>query len=145
MMTRASFPAKALRILALMLGLIALTAQGLAPLCLGAAMAAPSSHHAGVSSIVICTLEGMRTIQIGADGKPVPNQPAPTQQNSTCPICTGFQAASAFGAPQPALLIAPAAFKRLPRIFASARPPSLSSHASYITRAPPAPGSIGQA
>src|SRR5258706_4306759 len=91
MMTSASFAyAKALRTLALLLGLVALTAQGLAPLCLGAAMGAPSSQSS-ISSIVICTIHGIRTIQIGAHGKPVPDKRAPVQQNSNCPIYTGFQ------------------------------------------------------
>ncbi len=145
MMTSASFAyAKALRTLALLLGLVALTAQGLAPLCLGAAMGAPSSQSS-ISSIVICTIHGMRTIQIDADGKPVPNNPAPDQQNSTCPICTGFQTASAFGAPAPVQLVAPATFKRLPQIFVSAPAPSQRSHVFYITRAPPASAFVSQA
>jgi len=135
---------KALRTLALLLGLVALTAQGLAPLCLGASMGAPSSQSS-ISSIVICTIQGMRTIQIGADGKPVPNNPAPDQQNSTCPICTGFQTASAFGAPAPVQLVAPATFKRLPRMFASASAPSQRSHTPYSNRAPPASASNAQA
>jgi len=144
-MTSASFAyAKALRTLALMLGLIALTVQGLAPLCKGAAMAAPAAQVGG-SSIVICTIDGMRTIQLGDDGKPLPEKSAPDQQTPNCPTCTSFHPASAFAAPQPALLVAPASYTRLPRMFASAPATSPRSHAPYSTRAPPAPVFRGQA
>ena len=61
--------AGALKALALWLGLAALILQGFVPL---AAMAAPAGH-----SIVICTIHGMQTIRIGADGKPVSSQVNP--------------------------------------------------------------------
>ena len=126
---------KALRAFALILGLVALTVQGLAPLCLNMMGGPPGPT--GVYSIVLCTIHGFQTIQIGADGKPAPNAPAPDQQNPTCPICAGFQAAKAFTAPAPVALIAPANFTRAPLAIASTPPPSLKSHVSYVSRAPP--------
>ena|SRR5258705_3666901 len=144
-LTSASFAyAKALRTLALMLGLISLTVQGLAPFRIAAAMAAPASQ-AGGSSIIICTIDGMRTIQLDADGKPLPEKSAPDQQSPNCPTCTSFHSASAFAAPQPALLVAPASYTRLPRMFASASAPSQRSHTPYSNRAPPASASNAQA
>jgi len=65
---------RALRAFALTLGLVALTLQGLAPLCLNMT-GAPSVSASGYS-IIICTVHGYQTIQIGADGKPAPNAPA---------------------------------------------------------------------
>jgi hypothetical protein len=134
---------KALRAFALTLGLVALTLQGLAPLCLN--MAGGTSGAAGVHSIVLCTIHGYQTIQIGADGKPAPNAPTPDQQNSTCPICVGFHAAKAFTAPEPIALAVPTNFQRAVLSIASAPTPSLRSLASYISRAPPGWGQTGLA
>ena len=133
---------KALRAFALTLGLVSLTLQGLAPLCLN--MAGPSGT-AGVHSIVLCTIHGYQTIQIGADGKPVPNAPAPDQQNSTCLMCVGFHAAKAFTTPTPVLVASPTNFQRAVLSIASAPAPSLKSHVSYISRAPPDRASTGLA
>lgn len=66
---------RALRAFALALGLVALTLQGLAPLCLN--MPGGASGPEGVHSVVLCTIHGYQTIQIGADGKPAPNAPVP--------------------------------------------------------------------
>ena len=126
---------RALRAFALMLGLVALTVQGLAPLCLN--MMGGPSGSAGAYSIVLCTIHGVQTIQIGADGKPAPNAPSPGQQNSTCPICTGFQAAHGFTGPELVAFVVPANFQRAPLPIMAAPAPSLRSHHSYISRAPP--------
>ena len=126
---------RALRAFALTLGLVALTLQGLAPLCLN--MAGGPSGAVGVYSFVLCTIHGYQTIQIGADGKPVPNAPAPDQQNSSCPMCAGFQAAKAFTAPAPVALAVPTNVQRATLSIASAPLPSIRSHRSYISRAPP--------
>ena len=132
---------RALRAVALWLGLAALTIQGLAPLCLSGMMAGA----AGIQSIVICTIHGYQTLQVQADGKPIPNAPAPDQQNSTCPICAGFHAAKAFTAPALVGLVVPTDFTPAPLAIASTPPPSLKSHVSYVSRAPPGWGSPGLA
>ena len=134
---------RALRAVALWLGLAALTIQGLAPLCLNM-MDAPLAS-AGVSSIVLCTLHGFQTIRIAADGKPIPNAPTPDQQNSTCPICTGFHAAKTFTAPALVGLVVPTHFTLAPQAINSSPVPLVSSHRSYISRAPPGWGSTGLA
>jgi hypothetical protein len=120
---------------ALFLGLLALTLQGLAPLCLN--MPGGPLSSAGVTSIVLCTIHGSQTIQIGVDGKPAPNAPAPGQQNSTCPICAGFQAAKAFTAPNLVELVVPTNFTTAPAALAPSVAPSVRLHLSYISRAPP--------
>ena len=132
---------RALRAFALTLGLVALTLQGLAPLCLN--MTGGTSGTAGAHSVVLCTIHGYQTIQIGADGKPAPD--APDQQNSTCPICVGFHAAKAFTAPQPIALAVPTNFQRAALPVASAPAPSLKSQFSYVSRAPPGWGQTGLA
>ena len=134
---------RALRAFALTLGLVALTLQGLAPLCLNMT-GAPSGSASGYS-IIICTVHGYQTIQIGADGKPAPNAPAPDQQNSTCPMCVGFHAVKAFTAPTPIALAVPTNFQRAVLSIASTPAPSLRSHASYISRAPPGQDQTGLA
>jgi hypothetical protein len=125
---------RGLRAFALTLGLVALTLQGLAPLCLN--MVGGTSGTAGAHSVVLCTIHGYQTIQIGADGKPAP-APAPDQQNSTCPICVGFQAAKAFTTPAPVALVVPTNFERAAAPIASAPAPSRKSQFSYVSRAPP--------
>jgi hypothetical protein len=134
---------RALRAFALTLGLVALTLQGLAPLCLN--MAGAPSSSAGGYSIVLCTIHGYQTVQIGADGKPAPNTPSPDQQNSTCPMCAGVQAAKAFIAPAPIALAVPTNFQRAVLSIASTPAASLRSHVSYISRAPPRQASTGLA
>lgn len=126
---------RALRAFALTLGLVALTLQGLAPLCLNMTGGTPGT--AGAHSVVLCTIHGYQTIQIGADGKPAPTAPAPDQQNSICPICVGFQAAKAFTTPAPVALVVPTNFEHAASPIASASAPSLKSHFSYVSRAPP--------
>jgi hypothetical protein len=132
---------RALRAFALTLGLVALTLQGLAPLCLN--MMGGPSGSAGGYSIVLCTIHGYQTIQIDADGKPAPNAPVPDQQNSTCPICTGFHQANAFTAPALVLLVVPTDFRRAPPAIMSLPVRPLKSHFSYVSRAPPASASFG--
>src|SRR5258708_22158231 len=58
---------RVLRTFALTLGLAALMLQALAPLCLAGTASAGSGQ-----SIVICTVHGMQTIQLDADGNAVP-------------------------------------------------------------------------
>jgi hypothetical protein len=134
---------RALRAFALTLGLVALTLQGLAPLCLN--MAGGASGPAGVHSVVLCTIHGYQTIQIGADGKPAPNTPAPDQQNSSCPICAAVQAAKAFTTPAPVALAVPTQFTLAPPAIASSSAPAPKPHFSYISRAPPGWGYTGLA
>jgi hypothetical protein len=134
---------RALRAFALTLGLVALTLQGLAPLCLG--MAGGASGLAGVHSVVLCTIHGYQTIQIGADGKPAPNTPAPDQQSSACPICAGVQGANGFTAPEPVALSIPTHFTFAPPAIASSFASVPKPHFSYISRAPPGWGYTGLA
>jgi hypothetical protein len=122
------------RALALWLCLAALAIQGLAPLCLAGLM--PS--FAGTQSIILCTAHGFETVQLGRDGKPVPGTPAPNQQNSTCPLCAGVQAASGLITPVAVVLAVPVFVSRVRRLIASTSISFLRAHFSYVTRAPPA-------
>jgi hypothetical protein len=125
---------RAVQRLALWLGLVALTIQGLVPLCV--ASAAPSGA-AGVSSIVICTVHGYETIQLDATGNPVPGAPS-SDHGTTCFFCLGCHMGVGFVAPTLAQFSLPAGFEREAPRLVSAITPSRPLHLSYVTRAPPA-------
>jgi len=120
--------------LALWLGLVALTIQGLVPLCV--ANAAPSGA-AGVSSIVICTVQGYETIQLDRDGNPVPGVPS-ADHGTTCLLCVGCHRGAGLSAPSLPQMAAPVALSRETRPFLSAIAPSGPAQFSYVTRGPPA-------
>jgi hypothetical protein len=118
------------RTLALWLGLAALMVQGLAPLCAPGLM---GGSGGSVASIVICTVHGFETVQIGADGKPLPQQPA--KNASDC--CTACHAPNGFTTPSPILAALPfgASYERAPHFAAPVVLPRFYS--SYISRGPP--------
>ena len=122
----------ALQGLALWLGVIALTLQSFAPLCLAAA---GGSAPPGGYSIVICTAHGFEKLVIGADGAPVKGTPATPDQS--CSLCIGMHSQSGCAAPdlvslaQPAIAVA-ASLPDEPTPASSLRP-----HSSYVSRAPP--------
>lgn len=126
---------RAFQTLALWLGLVALTIQGLVPLCVAGAVGA--SGTAGGHSIVICTVHGYQTIQLDSGGNPVPGAPASDHGNSTCFLCLGCHMGLGFTAPVLAQFFAPIVVKREMPEFASAATPSRPQHFSYVTRAPP--------
>src|SRR5260221_14639452 len=125
---------RALRHLALWLGLVALTVQGLAPLHLAGLMRAPGSA-ASLSSIILCTARGFETVRIGADGKPVPDAPAPDQQGSTCVLCTGCHAGGAFSPPELASTLAPLLWIRASKQTVFALAVTSRLQLAYVTRA----------
>ena len=124
------------RKLALWLGIVALTVQGFMPLCIAGAVAA--SAASGGQSIVICTAHGFQTIQLDADGNPLPGSPAPDHSSSDCPLCIGCHLGGGLIAP------ALAAFERQSvshyerAEFTQTPAPSRPPHLSYVSRAPPA-------
>jgi hypothetical protein len=95
------------------------------------------ANGAGLYSIILCTAHGFETVQIAADGKPAPDAPLPDQQNSTCPICAGFHAGSAFTAPSPLFIAVSPQWKQAPQPVLSAFVVSPRAHFSYVSRAPP--------
>jgi hypothetical protein len=123
---------RAFQTLALWLGLVALTIQGLAPLCL-TGMASTSGGH----SVVICTAHGFETLLIGADGKPLKNAPVTNHQSSDCSLCSVCHAGGGFTTPSPILFALPA-FAEIGavRFVIAAAIPRLHRF-SYVTRAPP--------
>jgi hypothetical protein len=121
------------RALALWLGLIALTLQALAPLCLGGFMAA----RTGGSPIVLCTSHGFETVRVDADGKPVPNAPAPDDGNSLCPLCSAVAQATHFTPPVPFILAAPLLFLLFVAEARESVPLLLRAARAYGSRAPP--------
>lgn len=123
--------ARALRALALTLGLAAMAMQGLAPLCLAGWKATP-----GGTSSIICTEHGREIVRIDAEGKPLPGTPSPSRQDSTCPLCAAFQAASLFAAPVVAWLLI-SGLRLNPRIVVSSSPATPRPPLSYVSRAPP--------
>src|SRR5258706_5652423 len=123
---------RTLRHLALWLGLVALTVQGLAPLHLAGLMRAPGSA-ASLSSIILCTARGFETVRIGADGKPVPDGPAPDQQGSTCLLCTGCHVGGAFSPPELASTLAPLSWVLASKQIVFAVPGTPLLHVSYFS------------
>jgi hypothetical protein len=71
------------------LTVFALTLQQLAPLCL------VQSAATGGHSVVLCTVAGMRTVPLGADGKPIPNAPTEDQGPTCCACFQGSQGVAA--------------------------------------------------
>ena len=120
--------------LGLLLGLIALTVQAMAPLCLSGLM---DAHSAGGSSIILCTAHGFETIQVDSSGNPLPSAPAKNGSDSVCPLCTGFQAASALIAPAPIVLALALPVVRDRTIVAPGPVSFGCPYLSYVTRGPP--------
>ncbi len=120
----------AFRTLALWLGLIALTVQGLAPLCFTGA-----ANAAGVQSLVICTVHGFQTIHVDANGNPVPDAPGSGQDNSNC--CTGCHLNTGMTVPVVASVAAPSVKPADKIVYAYADPEFLRFPFSYSSRAPP--------
>ena len=120
---------------ALLLGLIALAVQAMAPICLSGLM---NVRLAGGLPIILCTVHGFETVQVDANGNPLPSAPAKNGSDSVCPLCTGFQAASAFAAPALAVLTLAFIFVRERTIPVRVPVPSGRPYLSYVTRGPPA-------
>jgi len=104
----------------------ALTLQQLAPLCL-MATAATGGH-----TTVLCTAEGMRTVAVDADGKPIPAQ---DNQDHQCPMCACFQNAHALAAP--AIVAIDAAPPVYADITASSHRPYTPPYLLYVSTGPP--------
>jgi hypothetical protein len=121
--------------LALWLGLLALTIQSFAPLC---ALGLPSRVDAGTGaySIVLCTAHGFERVQLDADGKSLPDNPS-QDQNSTCSLCAGIHVAGGFTAPSVILIIVQPTLTRQAWMTELELAPSPPSHSSYVSRAPP--------
>jgi len=106
------------------LTVFALTLQQLAPLCL--------VQSAGGHSVVLCTVAGMRTVPLGADGKPLSN--APTEdQGSTC--CACFQGSQGVAAPE--IVAFDAAPPIRVEIAASLHRPYPRPYLLYVSTGPP--------
>jgi hypothetical protein len=123
---------RAFQTLALWFGLVALTIQGLVPLC----VASPAASASGGSSIVICTVHGYETIQLDGDGNPT-GSPA-SDHGATCFLCLGCHMGSGLPAPAFSQLFIALDLQREPLQFAAALAPSRPQHFSYVSRAPPA-------
>jgi hypothetical protein len=119
------------RSLALWLGLVALTIQGLVPLC-----AAGPAAASGGNAIVICTSHGFETLQLDADGNPVPG--APQADHSTCFLCLGCHIGASFTAPAFVAFSAPQSAQRQAPFAAETHRLTRPAHVSYVSRAPPA-------
>ncbi|WP_207792001.1 DUF2946 family protein [Siccirubricoccus phaeus] len=74
------------------------------------------------TAVEICTVDGIRTLHLGADGQPE----APAQHDS-CPVCPGV----------PALEPAPPILPVLPIAYVRAPPPRLAGLPPAPARAPP--------
>jgi hypothetical protein len=128
---------QALRQLALWLGLATFFAQGIAPPCL-VGMLGGLASQAGQHSVVICTLHGIQTVQLDKDGKPVPGQQVPSQQDGTCPMCAGCVMGHAFVNPVPAALPVPSEAVLLPPLHLAELVLVGQFYLPYSSRAPPA-------
>jgi len=121
---------RAIRLVALWLGLAALMVQGLAPLCAGGIGGGTGSN---VASVVICTAHGFQTVSVDADGKPLPQAPGKSMSDC-CSACHagGFIVLS----PIPVSLPSNIAYDGASIAPAPVLPPRFYS--SYVTRGPPA-------
>lgn len=127
------------------LGLLALLFHSLLPLAYHS-LQQRNAADAGFDSIVICTVYGMRTIQIGADGQPLAADqtadPSSDDQSGKqtaaryCPICLGAQQGVAILAALP-MLAMPAMLEILRHsVWSAAPPPELTQHRPHA-RGPP--------
>jgi hypothetical protein len=121
---------RAIKALALWLGLAALMVQSVAPLCAPALMGGPSG---GVASIVICTAHGSETVQIGADGTPLPHPPA----HSFSDCCTACHAPGGFNVASPIPVAAPSGIASEGARFEPVSVVATRFYSSYVTRGPP--------
>jgi hypothetical protein len=119
------------KMIALWLGLAALMVQGLAPLCASGAMDGAGGN---IASVVICTVHGFETVQVGADGKPIPHQPA--KGMSDC--CSACHAPGGFAIASPIPVTAPCSIAYDVAHIAPAPVVITRFYSSYVTRGPPA-------
>jgi DUF2946 family protein len=126
-----------LRAFALSLGLLAMTLQGLLPLC-GAASAGEATPAGSVTSIILCTSHGVQTIHLDAGGNPLPANPG---DKGACSLCAAFCGTGAFLAPVVVAYDAPVGRVFVPQSFETFAPPA-RVHVSYASRAPPRAGSL---
>lgn len=124
------------------LGLLALLFHSLLPLTYHS-LQQRNAANAGFDSIVICTVYGMRTIQIGADGQPLAADESPDQDGKGqsaaryCPICLGAQQGVAI-LPALPLLVMPVLLEILRHSVWSAAPPPELTQQRPRARGPPA-------
>jgi hypothetical protein len=109
--------------------------QAIAPLC-AAGLMGSTDHTAGGASIILCTAHGFQTIQIDADGKPLPA--TPQNQQTSCPLCSAMHAMTAFVPPPLALAVAPPTITAARILLISVAVPSRKFSLAYVTRGPPA-------
>jgi hypothetical protein len=114
----------------MLLGLIALMVQSLAPLCAPALMGGASG---GVASVVICTAHGFETLQLSADGQPLPNQPS-HNISDCCSLC---HAPNGFAVASPIRVAVPSSIASENTVLVT--PPAVAArfYSSYVTRGPP--------
>ena len=126
---------RALKAYAMLLGLIALMVQSLAPLCAPGLMGRASGSTA---SVVICTAHGFESVQIGADGNPLPHQPA--HDFSDC--CSACHAPVGFTVASPVPVAAPSRIASESTSFVT--PPVVATrlYSTYVTRGPPQAASL---
>jgi hypothetical protein len=119
-----------LQALALWLGLAGLILQGFAPLGLGA-MATDGKQ------IVICTMHGMQTIRIGADGKPLAARVDSDKSGAACSVCSDCTAGGGFVLPSPIIASHPVHFFETVRTGKDVAAWASRLYRPYISRAPP--------
>jgi Protein of unknown function (DUF2946) len=115
--------------MALWLGLAALMVQGLAPLC-----ASVGGAGGTIASVVICTAHGFETVQVGADGKPLPQHPSKSM--SDC--CSACHAPGGFTVTSPIPVAGPSSIAYGGALIVPAPVVTARFYSSYVTRGPPA-------
>ena len=105
--------------------------QGLASLCATGAMDRAGRN---IASVVICTVHGFETVRVGADGKPIPHQPAKAM--SDC--CSACHAPGGLAIASPIPVAAPSSIAYDGAHIAPAPVVTVRFYSSYVTRGPPA-------
>lgn len=135
-MTRSFFGPfrRAIDLLAVSFGLLALIAQAIAPICLTSSFAL--SHASGGNSIIICTVHGYRTVTLDSDGQPT--APKPDNGSDTqCPMCAAAHITPVL-APLAALLLVILILDRAETFSFVTPPMRRRAYSTFISRGPPA-------
>lgn len=125
---------RAIDLLAVSFGLLALLAQAIAPVCLTGSFAL--AHASGGNSIIICTVHGYRTVALDGNGQPT--APKPDNGGDTqCPMCAAAHITPVL-VPLATLLLVILILDRAETFSVVTPPTRRRAYSIFISRGPPA-------